>query len=554
MESAEQSLRAAVTTPGRSSGAAPGTAGTAAGEAGRADPSGGSIGRARIPSWLWISGGLIALIAISAFLRTRYIGGELWMDEAITTGISLHPLSSIPGVLRYDGNPPLYYMALHVWMSIFGDSESATHSLSLVVGLLTIPIGGWAGWTLFGRRAGIMAAVLFAFNAWLTAYAGETRMYELMGLLGLMATAGMVLGFVYGRRRYLPLFGISLTLMLYTHSWGTFFFAGSALALIPALLASEDRRRFLRDAAITYVGAGILYLPWVPTLLYQVAHTAAPWDSPPRLGAPVQISRNLLGGDRITMVLVLAAALGLGPLFTKAHRRTREQTTLWTLIALPIAVLGLAWISSQVTPAWASRYFAPVLGAMLLLIAWGCARAKLVGVLAVSLAVLFLANPSTYAPQYKSDMRDVAAEMTPLLRPHDEVVVGQPEQTPLAWYYLPAGLSFSNTAGAVKDPKYMDWIDALTRLTDTNPRAALGALISRMSAGQRLLFIRPLTQGAENWRAPWTTMVRRRSAQWGQALEDDVTAGLLKEIAWAPHNLRDACCVADSAVLYQKVS
>jgi len=52
-------------------------------------------------------------------------------------------------------NPPLYYMALHVWMSVFGSTETATHSLSLVFGVLTIPAGGWAGWTLFGRRAGI---------------------------------------------------------------------------------------------------------------------------------------------------------------------------------------------------------------------------------------------------------------------------------------------------------------------------------------------------------------------------------------------------------------
>ena len=88
---------------------------------------------AGIPAWVWVGGGLTLLMAISAFLRTRYIGGEFWMDEGITTGISLHPISQIPGILRYDGNPPLYYMMLHVWMSVFGTSETATHALSLVV-------------------------------------------------------------------------------------------------------------------------------------------------------------------------------------------------------------------------------------------------------------------------------------------------------------------------------------------------------------------------------------------------------------------------------------
>jgi mannosyltransferase len=509
---------------------------------------------ARIPTVLWITVGLIGLMALSAFMRTRYLGGQYWMDEAITTGISLHKLGQIPGILRYDGNPPLYYMALHVWMSMFGSSETAAHSLSLVFGLLTIPAGGWAGWTLFGRRTGIMAALLFAFNAWLTAYAQETRMYELMGLLGVLATAGYLLGFVYRRRRYLVLFGGALTLMLYTHSWGTFFFAGALVALIPAVIASDDRRTLIRDAAITFVGAGILYLPWVPTLLYQAANTAAPWDNVPRFGAPILLSRDVLGGDRITMMLVIPAAIGLAPLFRRAHRRTREWTTVWTLIALPVATLAVAWLESQINPAFVARYFAPTLGSILLLIAWGCARARLLGVVAIAVALAFLANPSTYTPKNKSDMREIAAEVTPLMRPGDDVVVGQPEQTPLAWYYLPSGLHFSNTSGAVRDPSYMDWVKALQRLTDTNPGSTLGALLAGLRPGQRLLFVRPLTEGAQNWQAPWTEMVRRRSAQWGQILSNDVADGTLRQLATSPATYRESCCVANSAVLYQKVS
>ena len=76
---------------------------------------------------------------------------------------------------------------------------------------------------------------------------------------------------------------------------------------------------------------------------------------------------------------------------------------------LPVAVLAVAWVSSQVTPAWAPRYFAPVIGALLLLIAWGCARARLVGLVAVALSCAFLANPKSFAPKHKCDMRDVAA-------------------------------------------------------------------------------------------------------------------------------------------------
>jgi mannosyltransferase len=505
----------------------------------------------RFPTWATTGGLLVILMAISAFIRTRYITGQFWEDEALTTGIASHSLSAIPGILRHDGSPPLFYLLLHVWISIFGASEAATHALALLFGLLCIPAGMWAGWSLFGRRAGVYAAVLFAFSTFLTAYAAETRMYELMALLGIFATAAFVHGFVFRRRRYVILFAVCEALMLYTHAWGIFFGVGAAIALIPVYLTSDGRRGLLRDAVLAFVGVGVLFLPWLPNFIYQATHTGAPWATAIRLGAPVLLSRDLLGGDRITVALVLAAVIGLGPLVTRANRGTRDATVLWALLALPTAILLLAWGASQITPSFVSRYMAPILAAILLLAAWGAARAGVVGLVAVALSIVFVVHIASYAPQYKSDMRDVSGEMTPLLHQGDLVIVGQPDQAPLAWYYLPAGLKYATTIGAVKDPRYMDWVFALKRLNAANPQATLTPLLASLRPGQQVLYLRPLTEGAQNWKAPWTILVRRRSAQWGALLAADPQ---LKPVAVAPHNYRGACCVADSAVLYQKVS
>ncbi len=473
------------------------------------------------------------------------------MDEAITTGIASHSLSAIPGILRHDGSPPLFYVLLHVWMSVFGSSESATHALTLVIGLLTIPVGMWAGWSLFGRRAGLMAAVLFAFSTFLTQYAQETRMYELMGLLGLLVATGFIHGFIYRRRKYLILFAVCEALMLYTHAWGMFFGAGSVLALIPVYLASSDRRGLLRDAAMAYAGAGILFLPWVPNFIYQATHTGAPWAPPPRFGAPVLFSRDLIGGDRITIGLLLATVVGLGSLFTTAYRRTRDATVMWTLIVLPVATLLLAWLASQITPAFVSRYFAPVLGPILLLAAWGLSRARAVGIVALALSVLFVVHISSYTPQYKSDMRDISGEMTPRLHAGDWVIFAQPEEVSLGWYYLPPGLHYANTLGPVSDPTYMNWVFALKRLRAASPAATLARVLAMVRPGEQILYVRSLTEGAKNWQASWTQLVRRRSAQWGELLSNDPS---LKPVAFAPHTYRPACCVGNSAVLYLKTS
>src|SRR6201987_3772223 len=277
----------------------------------------------RIPVWASTAVVLILLMALSAFIRTRYLSapvGQFWEDEAITTGIASHSLSAIPGILRHDGAPPFFYMLLHVWISIFGASESATHALSLVLGLLCIPAGMWAGWSLFGRRAGLYMAVLCALSTFLTAYAMETRMYELMALLGILETTAFIHAFVFRRRAYLILFAVCQALMLYTHAWGLFFGAGLLVALIPIWRVSDDRPGIVRDAAMAYVGAGILFLPWVPNFFYQATHTGAPWAPTIRFGVPVLLSRDLLGSDRITMCLLVAIVIGLAP---QLHKRTR---------------------------------------------------------------------------------------------------------------------------------------------------------------------------------------------------------------------------------------
>ena len=65
----------------------------------------------------------------------------------------------------------------------------------------------------------------------------------------------------------------------------------------------------------------------------------------------------------------------------------------------------------------------------------------------------------------------------------------------------------------------MNWVHALIApAEDANPQATLAPLIASLKPGQQLLFVRPLTEGAQSWEAPWTQLVRRRSAQWGALL------------------------------------
>jgi hypothetical protein len=293
-------------------------------------------------------------------------------------------------------------------------------------------------------------------------------------------------------------------------------------------------------------------VPWLPAAIDQIAHATNPWHYTPLMGATVP--SQLLGSERIDVTLLICVVIAVAPLFTRARRRTPDAAVFWALITIPAVALLVGRIVGFFVPIWAWRYFAPIVAPLLLLGALSAARARVVGVTAIIFCVAFLANAGSFAPAFKSDVKDVTAEMYPYLHTGDLVVLGQPEQAPLAWYYLPAGLQYASTMGRAGDPAVMNWMGAQGRLQAASPRATLEPLIASLKPGQQLLYVRPLTEGAKNWTATWAQLVRRRSAQWGQLLQADAANGTLKAIAIAPHNYRSACCVADSAVLYQKAS
>ena len=461
--------------------------------------------------------GLVVLVAASFLLRTAQMKVHYWIDEGLSVGISSHSLTDIPGVLRLDGSPPLYYLLLHGWMKAFGTYESATHALSLVFALATIPVGYWAGRSLFDRRIGWTLAGMAALCPFLTSYAQETRMYSLVALLGMLATAFFLHAFVYGRRAYRIPLGLTLAALLYTHNWAFFFIAGMVVALAFVWYAADDRRALLRDAALAFGTAFVLYLAWVPSLIFQALHTGAPWATPPSLKTLLHAPDLLLGGPAGTVVLLLAAGAGLAAL--AQHSKREHDVLVPALVALAVVPIVSAWTMSQISPAWATRYLAIAVPPLLMLGAVGLNRAGRLGLAGLVLLAaywLFAGAPTT-----KSNAHFVADTFTPMLKRGDLVVSTQPEQVPTLSFYLPKDLQFATPFGLVKDRGVTDWRDGAEHFDRTGVDKQLLPLLNRLKVGQHVLFIKPIVFKAERWRGPWTSRVRDRSMEYEGVLRGD---------------------------------
>src|SRR6185436_15324689 len=362
----------------------------------------------------------------------------------------------------------------------------------------------------------------------LTAYAQETRMYALMLVMSLLATAAFLHVFAFGRRRYLPLFFVLLAGMLYTHNWGLFLGVGLALGLIPCWYVSENRSSFWKDALISFGGCALLYLPWVP---------------------------SLLGGGTPTVALVLAGGSGIAAILSR-RVDDKERTALLSGATIVLGTLAVAWIVSQVSPAWTTRYLGVLLGPMLLLGALALARAGNLGLVALLIIIGIWAIPKSYGLENKSNASDLRKDAVPELRKGDLVLSMQPEQGPLLAYHLEQlggapELRFGNPIGAVENDMIMDWTDGYDKLKAATPSKNLEPLIASLRPGGRVLIVHPVTSRADDWDAPWTELVRRRSAQWGAALATDPRLEFVKAV---PVRYRRATRIGVRGVIYEKKS
>ena len=464
---------------------------------------------------------LAFLVGLSLALRTQAIHARFWIDEGLSVGISSHPLGDIPGVLRKDGSPPLYYLILKLWMSVFGSGEADTHALSVAFAIFTVPAAWLGGRALFGDRAAWIAALLAAINPFLTYYSQETRMYALVALLSTIVTATFVVTFVQGRRAWLPVFSVSLALIAYAHNWGLFLAIGTVAALVPIYRQAADRRAVVRDALLAYAITAVLYLPWLPILISQAQHTGAPWAERPTFQAILNGLANLLGGAAPAMAFALGAGFGLSTILAGARRSPRARAALSVAI-MGLTTLAVAWLASQASPAWSNRYFSVFMGPVLLLGAAGLARGGRLGLVVIAILVAFWFNPRTGVLDTKSDAHTVAVLTRDRLERGDMVVAIHPEQGPVMHYYLPQniGLRWADAMGPVKDPLVFDWRDALDRLKAAKPTPTEDALVATLKPGEKILAIFPIIRTAR-WGAPWTSEVRKRSAQWQRVLDRD---------------------------------
>ncbi len=129
---------------------------------------------------------ILVLFAVAFGLRFLYIDNALWYDEACSWATSTDGAGIMHNLLHVDlQHTPLYFVLLKMWMKMFGQSEVAMRTLSLIFGALTVPFSYIVGLKI--SKNAFFSAMICAVSPLLVLFSAEVRMYSLVVFLVLLS-------------------------------------------------------------------------------------------------------------------------------------------------------------------------------------------------------------------------------------------------------------------------------------------------------------------------------------------------------------------------------
>lgn len=410
---------------------------------------------------------LLLILSLGAVLRLVNLGSDsVWLDEAYSIQFAHLPLPELLSeTASSDVHPPLYYLLLHYWVKLFGDSETAVRSLSALFGLLAILMIYLIASLLFNRATGLLSALLLALSLFHIEFAQEARMYTLLALLSLCSLYFFLKLFDDPRPVHLIAYIISTSLLMHTHVYGFFIIIAENLFFFSLYFSNREAfKRRLARWLLSQAALVLLFLPWLAVMVRQferVQHGF--WIPQPQLNF-LRLTWMIYAGSTILSFLFIPLVLlGLIPRSrirgghsTEEGEAVRSLSTrktgfserekilfmlLWFLSPIVIPFVLSQFLSSIYLP----KYTIAASAAFLVLAAKGImsiradrARVLLLGIL---LALSFINMRAYWSAPHKDFWRESVSYFDRTARDGDLVLFHQESgQVPFQYYSKRTGI------------------------------------------------------------------------------------------------------------------
>lgn len=324
-------------------------------------------------------GPLFAILFLGACLRIYQLGTEsLWFDETFAVSLAKESLSRIVEQSEIDNNFPTYYLLLHYWVALFGDSESSVRLPSALAGVLAPFVMYKVGHLLFDRSTGLMASLIMALSLFHIAFSQEARVYSLMTLLALLSFYFFIK--VLRERELAAQLGyvICTSALMYSHVYGLFIVLAQNTYVATVFLRSAfgwqkkaglGLGRWILLQALLFT----LYIPGIVLLAGWVfdpangARINRAWMQPPSLESIYEALVTYSGSPQLLILFLVFSLLAVVKMARSGAGSKLYLVLLWLLtpVALPLV------ISSLFTPMFVTKHAIAATPALYLLAAKG---------------------------------------------------------------------------------------------------------------------------------------------------------------------------------------
>lgn len=201
---------------------------------------------------------LIFLTLLGLLLRFLYSNQSFWLDEGASLMFAKMSLPQMFEAIKADFHPPLFYIALKLWLPIAGNSEWLIRLPFVIIGALTIPATFFLAQLIFGKKSLVppVAALLLAINPLHIYYSQELRMYSLATLLVVLSWQALL------KKRYIWL--------IVLNSLSLFTFYGVILNFISQIFYLTISKQWNKKYLYAFLTSAVVFLPWMPTFLIQL--------------------------------------------------------------------------------------------------------------------------------------------------------------------------------------------------------------------------------------------------------------------------------------------
>jgi 4-amino-4-deoxy-L-arabinose transferase-like glycosyltransferase len=400
--------------------------------------------------WLALAG----VTGLALWLRAHTLTLQsLWFDEVLTA-IGAQNLAWVVYTPQIFGHPPLQYLV--AWA--VGGSAADEWWLrlpSLAAGVATVATLASLGRRLYGPATGLIAALALTVSPLHVEISQLARPYALFLLFTVLSLGALLAALERRRLRDWLWLSTLLALNLYTH-----YLALQVLLLVvvtAVLLLARDRWRGSVPALVSFAGALVLVLPWLPVFRRLAAAQLGHGDLPAALlnELVTQVFAAQFLGHGVGTLLGLG--LMAGALWSLRHQ-PHVVAIMLSWIALPLVVLWLAQPAHFI----AGRHLAFTLPILMLLLGRGVVTVAEVGAHAVrgfggphgvlprlgaaltaGLVVVAWGTPSAeglrgyYQGRAGADWRTVASVLDRVVVPDDRVLATVGAVYPLRHYWQP---------------------------------------------------------------------------------------------------------------------